>query len=99
MLGSKELRRVSELSNTTPQPEAEISSPLHPVPVPAMASELDLSELAAMKPWLNNLEPLDDVAALALQVAMMTAEMGDMLARLDELERNRTCHPMTHPPL
>ena len=52
-----------------------------------------------MKPWLNNLEPLDDVAALALQVAMMTAEMGDMLARLDELERNRTCHPMTHPPL
>ena len=56
----------------------------NPVPVPTLAN------LDGLKPeHLNNLAPIDDLPSLALQVALLTGTVADLIKRLETIENDR----------
>jgi hypothetical protein len=62
---------------------------LRPVPIPPIA---DLTELGLEKLHLANLAPIEDLAHLALQVALLTGDAAQMYDRLERLESWRVTH-------
>lgn len=70
-----------------PRYDATMMQDLNPVPVTATAN---LSSLELERGHLNNLNPLDDPGAHALQTALLTSDVREILERLEALERSRS---------